>query len=180
MARRGGLAIAADLRAGTGNGVRDAYPNNAQLAVGNALYFNGDTAATSIELWKLQGPALTALEQWRQTHFGNTTNAGDAADTADYDKDGLVNLVEFAFGQNPKSGASMHLPQGTMSGGSFVTSFNQPTSVAGVTYGAEWSTSMSAGSWTPMADTGSGLQHTFTLPTSGKTRAFVRLKVTVP
>ena len=38
----------------------------------------------------------TALETWRQTYFGTTENTGDAADLADSDKDGVVNLLEFA------------------------------------------------------------------------------------
>ena len=176
----GGLAIAADLRPGAGNGVRDTYPNNAQLAVGNSLYFNGDTAATSIELWKLEGAALTALEQWRQNHFGTTADAGDAANLFDYDKDGLVNLVEFAFGLHPKSAASVQLPQGSAGGGAFAISFTQPAGVSGVTYGAEWSPTMAPGSWVPITDAGTGQQHSFSVSMSGKTRAFVRMKVTVP
>lgn len=45
--------------------------------------------------------ALTAAQFWRQTYFGTTTNTGNAADTADPDKDGVVNLLERALGGNP-------------------------------------------------------------------------------
>ena len=38
---------------------------------------------------------LSPIEQWRFTHFGITTNTGNAADNADPDNDGVTNLVEF-------------------------------------------------------------------------------------
>jgi hypothetical protein len=47
---------------------------------------------------------LTALEAgdfWRDRFFDQTANAGDAADGADPDKDGLVNLIERAFNMHP-------------------------------------------------------------------------------
>ena len=51
-------------------------------------------------------PPLTALQQWRQTHFGDTVNEGDAADTADPDHDGAPNLLEYALGRSPLAGES--------------------------------------------------------------------------
>ena len=40
--------------------------------------------------------AFTGLENWRQLHFGSPGNAGSAADSADFDHDGLINLLEYA------------------------------------------------------------------------------------
>ncbi|HVV73496.1 MAG TPA: hypothetical protein VHI52_18630, partial [Verrucomicrobiae bacterium] len=45
---------------------------------------------------------LTPFDQWRWTHFSTTDNNGPAADNADPDNDGLVNLVEYALGLDPK------------------------------------------------------------------------------
>ena len=45
--------------------------------------------------------ALTPLQQWRQTHFGAPDAAGARANDADYDHDGVPNLVEYALGTNP-------------------------------------------------------------------------------
>lgn len=41
------------------------------------------------------------LEAWRRGYFGTRANTGASADTADPEKDGLPNLVEYAFGWNP-------------------------------------------------------------------------------
>lgn len=45
---------------------------------------------------------MNAIEEWRQQFFGNTNGAGNEADTADFDNDGVSNLFEFAFGTDPK------------------------------------------------------------------------------
>jgi hypothetical protein len=44
-----------------------------------------------------------ALAAWRQFYFGTSASEGSAADFADPDGDGMVNLVEFALGGNPLS-----------------------------------------------------------------------------
>lgn len=124
-------------------------------------------------------PLQTALEAWRQTHFGTTANSGNAADDFDFDKDGLVNLLEFGFGLDPTKGSSAQVPQGQRSGGNFVISFAQPAGVSGITYAAEQSDTLQPGSWTPVSDTGTAGQHSFSV--SGiSTRFYMRLKVTNP
>ena len=52
----------------------------------------------------LSGNGLTVAESWRQFYFGTTANTGDAAMDADPDADSFANILEFAFGMNPKSG----------------------------------------------------------------------------
>ncbi len=123
---------------------------------------------------------LTPLEMWRQSWFGTTANAGDAADTFDYDLDGLVNLVEYAFGLNPTSAGSAQLPPLQWSGGTPSYNFTQPDGISGITYGAEWSTTLLPGSWTTIPDTGIAPQHHFSVPTVSGTRQFFRLWVTSP
>ncbi len=122
-------------------------------------------------------PPLSSIETWRQTHFGTTQNTGNAADTFDFDNDRLVNLVEFAFGLDPKQGSSLQLPQWQLQGGNFLIAFAQPAGVDGVIYGAEWSESMSADSWTSLTDTGIAGQHAFSVPVAGHNKLLVRLTV---
>lgn len=116
----------------------------------------------------------TAIENWRFIYFGNTANSGNGANAFDFDKDGLSNLVEYAFGLNPTLGASVQLPQAQMVGGQFVASF---TGVDGVTYSAEWSSTLQAGSWTSIPDSGSGNTHSFSVPVGTHPRLFMRYGV---
>ena len=45
--------------------------------------------------------SVSPLQAWRQTWFGTMANIGNAADGANPDGDGSINLAEFAFGTNP-------------------------------------------------------------------------------
>ena len=49
-----------------------------------------------------------------------------------------------------------------------------------VAYGAEWSTTLEALSWTPTADTGTGETYTFSVPMTGHPLMFVRWKISFP
>jgi hypothetical protein len=128
----------------------------------------------------LMGNGIPAIEGWRMNHFGVTTSTGNAADHSDPDKDGLVNLIEFAFGLDPLKGSPHLMPKGQLQGGDFVVSFPTPPGVSGVTYAAEWSTTLAEGQWLPLADSGSGNQHTFRVPVGSGTRKFLRMKVSTP
>jgi uncharacterized delta-60 repeat protein len=98
----------------------------------------------------------------------------------DADKDDLVNLLEYAFGQNPTLPSSRTVPQGQVVGGNFVSTFTAPSTVTGITYAAEWSTSMTAASWQPVSNSGTGNVHTFSVPMSGRAKLFLRWKITAP
>ena len=49
---------------------------------------------------------MTALDTWRNDAFGTTANSGDAADAADPDGDGVVNLLEYAYHTAPTATTS--------------------------------------------------------------------------
>jgi predicted outer membrane repeat protein len=123
---------------------------------------------------------LNALQTWRRTHFGGTANSGAAADLFDGDKDGLVNLVEFAFGQNPTLASSRQLPQLEKIDGNLRYRFTEPAGVSGVTYGAEWSATLRADDWHIIPDTGTPPEHLFILPAGTSDRMFMRFKITDP
>ncbi|MBN8459767.1 MAG: VCBS repeat-containing protein [Verrucomicrobia bacterium] len=121
----------------------------------------------------------TPQETWRQTYFSTTSNTGTAADMADPDKDGVVNLLEYAFGLHPLQNSAHLVPKFQRSGSNLTVTFTQPVGITGITYGAEWSPTMAAGSWLPITDTGTAPQHMFTVSLSGSQK-FVRLKVIAP
>ena len=121
-----------------------------------------------------------ALASWRQDLFGSTANSGDGADDSDPDRDGLVNLLEFAFGLHPLQPDSSGAPRPGIGAGAITYRFTPPATVTGVTYRAEWSASLTAGSWTAIPDTGVAPQRLFTVPLDGRPKIFTRLVVTAP
>jgi fibronectin-binding autotransporter adhesin len=126
---------------------------------------------------------MTSLEAWRLLHFGTIENSGDAADDFDFEKDGLVNLLEFAFGLDPKQNSTGQLPQGRTIGSNMEMSFTQPAGVSGITYGAEWSSALSSNpaDWTDIPDSDPSLTgFNFSVPIGSNTRVFMRATVTNP
>ncbi len=86
------------------NGVTYFYAVAAENAAGGSDYSN-EVSATPMA-------PLTALEGWRMEHFGDPSNTGAGADTADYDGDGLANLLEYALGTDPEAtSAAAYFPQ---------------------------------------------------------------------
>jgi hypothetical protein len=83
----------------------DVTLNPAGLAYGtyraNALVNTGDPTQPIFVL-PIQLD-ITPIATWRQTHFGIPGNTGVAADTADPDGDGLINILEYAFNANPNA-----------------------------------------------------------------------------
>ncbi|MCX6876655.1 MAG: HYR domain-containing protein, partial [Verrucomicrobia bacterium] len=65
---------------------------------------------------------LTPLQIWRKQYFGTTANEGDAADNADPNDNGIVNLLEYALGGDPAgqaTGVSILPRAGLGTGGTF-------------------------------------------------------------
>jgi hypothetical protein len=114
-------------------------------------------------------------DAWETTVFGGIWLYSG---TDDPDHDGVSNLIEFAFGLDPNSGASRQVPQAQVVGGNLVISFTQPPGTGSMTYRAEWSPTMAPGSWLPVPDTGVGGVHTFSVPIGAGPVAFLRLIVT--
>ncbi len=78
--------------------------NPAGLAVGTynaTLFINTSDPLLSATNFPISFTILSPLNFWRQTHFGTAQNSGNAADSADPDHDGLINLLEYAFNTDP-------------------------------------------------------------------------------
>jgi hypothetical protein len=67
----------------------------------------------------------TPSQAWRITHFGSAANTGNAADTADPDSDGVVNLLEFALDGDPNVAHVSVLPVSAREGGEFVLTYSR-------------------------------------------------------
>ena len=123
---------------------------------------------------------LSPLETWRAAHYSLQSNAGVAADTADPYHKRIPNLTAYAFGLEPVVASPDQLPQPQITGANSIITFTQPSNVSGITYGAEWSTTLNVGDWHAISDTGTGNVHTFSVPISNKVRLFMRLKISNP
>jgi autotransporter-associated beta strand protein len=78
--------------------------STANLHVGTLPVGHKGTLASvgnTLTLTIAPGSALTPIESWRMDNFGDSANTGNGADTADFDGDGISNLVEYATGSNP-------------------------------------------------------------------------------
>lgn len=126
----------------------------------------------------LSGAGILPLTMWRELHFGTSQNSGDSADVFDFDKDGTSNLIEYAFGLNPKQADINRLPQLQVVSSSVGYRFTQPPEVTGIAYTAEWSPSLLPASWLPISDTGISPEHVFDLPIGTGAKVFLRLVVT--
>jgi alpha-tubulin suppressor-like RCC1 family protein/phosphodiesterase/alkaline phosphatase D-like protein len=118
------------------------------------------------------------LEAWRLENFGDM-RADDplAGDCADCDGDGIPNLVEYAFGFDPRAQCGGKLPVPQRTGDRFELRFSLAPAAPGIEYGAEWSPDLRPGSWRDVPDSGSGDEHLFSLPVDTSPTLFMRHRV---
>jgi len=114
--------------------------------------FNPVVASMTVNALYTNAP-LTPAQAWRQLYFGTADNARSAADQFDADGDGLVNVLERAFGTIPTNSASSYKPTASIvneAGSNFLGyTYRQLTggsgtigvdyTAAGLTYAAEQS-----------------------------------------
>jgi hypothetical protein len=120
------------------------------------------------------GSVPGTIDAWRILHFGHAGNSGQAANLQDPDHDGASNLVEFAFGMDPRRADANLLPAANLSGAHLVIEFTERPGLEGVTFKASYTGDLRT--WTPVTDEGVKPQHRFRLPT-GDGRGFMRLEV---
>ena len=93
-------------------------------------------------------PALSALEEWRAQNFGTAAGAGEAADDADPDGDGIANLLEFSLGLAPRSADGA--PASVATNGDAFDFFYQRSKAAmamGARFAVEWTASLADAAW---------------------------------
>ncbi|MBL9146096.1 MAG: choice-of-anchor D domain-containing protein [Verrucomicrobiaceae bacterium] len=129
-------------------------------------------------------PALTPIELWRHTHFGNIRNEGIGSDLADDDNDGSANLLEYASAMAPKS--RDHLPITCSKPGDTIEfTFTKNLQATDVTMSVEWSDTL-GNDWSGvgvnylvLSDDGATQQIKAVIP-AGSSRRFAHLKITRP
>jgi autotransporter-associated beta strand protein len=94
---------------------------------------------------------LTHIPVWRQLHFGTTEDAGDAADAADPDRDGLNNLLEYALATSPTTANSASQPQLIQPGTHLGISFTRNAYALDVVTSVRVTDDLSSGTWQEIA-----------------------------
>lgn len=165
------------LSGGHDNAYTVTLQSDGKLLMGGSAGLEGNQSMAAIR-YDMSPPL--PLPQWRDLHFGTTENAGNAANNFDADGDGLINLLEYAFGQIPTQAGSCAVPEGKFIGGNLVSSFAAPSTVTGITYAAEWSPAMNAESWLPVNNTGNTRFLNFSVAPGGHPKVFLRWRISIP
>ena len=123
---------------------------------------------------------------WRNLQFGaNAGNAAISGDFVDADKDGLVNLMEYATGKNPNAFNPGGLPQPVIEGAYLTMTYTRAKAATDITLRAVWSTAMSG--WSAAGVTEAILADDGTIQTvkakvfiAPDAKKFLRLEATRP
>jgi len=131
---------------------------------------------------------FSVVQEWRQQKFGTMANSGSTADAADYDGDGIPNLIEYALSLNPKSADKLPVAS-AINGANFEYTYTRSTAAvnAGAIFTVQWSNALSAGSWssngvtqTVLSDDGTNQQVKAVIPMNAATSMFLHLSVIAP
>jgi hypothetical protein len=174
--RKGGVAI---------EGATGASYTIASAAAGDAGDYDvvatnsAGSATSNVAVLTVASP-LSALQTWRVTYFGAPEATGDAADLADPDADGLVNLVEYALGFDPKEADVAALPATASADGQWVFNYTRPVGRSDLTYTVQVSTNLQT--WATVAQeqaavVGDTATWRAVYPQAGNPNAFFRLSV---
>jgi hypothetical protein len=118
----------------------------------------------------------TGLNAWRLEHFADMGVGHPlAADNADFDGDGIPNLVEYAFGLDPCAHCGGVLPVPHRNGDRFELRFSRTQLAPDIDYGAEWSPDLKT--WRDVPDSGNSEEHLFSMPMDSAPSLFMRLRV---
>ena len=124
------------------------------------------------------------VDAWRFEKFGANANDPAAADNADWDGDGLRNLVEFALALDPKVSDTNAAPAPSIAGDHLTISFVPNAAATDLSYIVEASTDFTSWSTSNVEEVSDpnpnppGLRtFRYALPVSMTDRAFLRLRL---
>jgi hypothetical protein len=137
----------------------------------------------------------TPFEAWQAEQFGAESGGPDAAPTADPDRDGIVNLMEYALKLDPNDADVTGLPaQGktNVDGSDYLTlTYTRVKAATDITYVVEvsgdlvtWNAGPSYTATVSVTDNPDGITQTVVVrdlvPMDSATSRFIRLKITQP
>ncbi|MES2596247.1 MAG: Calx-beta domain-containing protein [Verrucomicrobiota bacterium] len=127
------------------------------------------------------------IYDWRVAEFGvNASNPAIAGDNADPERDGIINLLEYALALDAQESSNDELPHAESSSGQCHLIYTRPVTAPDLVYAVEWSTSLSGWSTSGVTEqvigTAGGIQtvRASVTPPGGDGRCFMRVRVTRP
>jgi hypothetical protein len=95
-------------------------------------------------------------QNWQVANFGaNTNNSAISGDSADGDRDGLINLLEYALGGNPQLASVAPLPKASVASGRLALTFTRTVANTDLTLTVQAGGSL-GGPWTNLARSSAG------------------------
>jgi hypothetical protein len=102
----------------------------------------------------------SAWQNWQVANFGaNTNNSAISGDTVDGDRDGLINLLEYALSGNPQLASTAPLPKASVASGRLALTFTRTVANTDLTLTVQAGGSLS-GPWTNLARSSAGAPFT--------------------
>jgi ELWxxDGT repeat protein len=134
------------------------------------------------------GAGLTRMEAWKVQYFGSSANSGNGADGNDFEKDGMVNFLEFCLHTDPtQPSLPGHALIRNGSNLEFTYARAKAAVLDGITFTVQWTDELVPTNWnavgvsqTILSDDGIVQQMKATLPAGGNGRRFVRLRAAGP
>lgn len=130
--------------------------------------------------------ALSRAQAWRHRHFGTTANTGTTADDADFDGDGIPNLIEKACNLDPTKGNALPVTA-AVKGSSLEYTYTRSVAAvsAGDIFTVEWNDTLGGTGWSSagvteevQSDDGTTQIVKALVPAGSSGHRFMRLKVT--
>ena len=155
------------------------YVGTVSLSGGADITAAGNLASLSFTVRE------TPMENWRFENFGADWNTPQAGDTADFENDGIPNILEYGLDLNPKLSDNFALPSPFISAGYLTLSYMPNLSATDLAFAVESSTDLL--NWgttdvvdlTPVVPIPPGSKtYRYKYPVSQAPHAFLRLRVT--
>ena len=130
--------------------------------------------------------ALSRVQAWRNRNFGTSENAGASADEADFDGDGIPNLLEKAFNLDPAAGNTLPVTAAHRGDCLEYTYTRSLQALAdGDVFTVEWADTLGASAWSSagvteqvLSDDGTVQVVKACVQAGGNGQRFMRLSVT--
>ncbi len=148
-----GASLQLDYHVGSPDSIDELWLGGVQQNAGTygAGTYSGVTIAGTGLLNVLNGPLTDPFANWMATNYPAIVSP-DNAPGADPDMDGIANLLEYCLqGGNPSASSTAILPTLDASAANFVFTYYRRAAATGTTQTFEYSTTLGAGSWTPVA-----------------------------